>query len=131
MRTLCIVLLLAFAVPAFAQTQADLTAEGCSKYKMADEELNRTYYAVRDAYAADKAFLARLKDAQKAWLAFRDAHIQELFPAENPQIEYGSMYSQCVCNELEWVTRERNHQLRRWIEGVKEGETCAGSVRVK
>ncbi len=125
------VLSLLFAVPALAQTQADLNAEGCAKYTMADEELNRTYYAVRDAYASDKVFLTKLKDAQKAWLTFRDAHIKELFPAENPQMEYGSMYSLCVCNELEWLTRERIHQLRKWIDGVKEGDACSGSVRVK
>jgi len=132
MRMFCLALLIAsFAVPAFAQTQNDLTAEGCAKYKMADEELNKTYYAVRDQYAGDKLFLAKLKDAQKAWLAYRDAHIKELYPAENPQVEYGSMYSMCVCGELEWMTRERIHQLRRWIEGGKEGDACAGSIRVK
>jgi uncharacterized protein YecT (DUF1311 family) len=43
-----------------------------------------------------------LRTAQRAWLAFRDAHLQELYPAKDKQGEYGSMYP---CAMPKWLQR--------------------------
>jgi Lysozyme inhibitor LprI len=80
-------------------------------------------------YAKDQQFIAKLKTAQRAWLAFRGAQLEALFPKTDKQAEYGSVYPMCRCSELQSLTEERAKQLKRWLDGTKEGNVCAGSVR--
>ncbi len=95
----------------------------------ADAELNRVWKQVMKCYKDDKVFIGKMKTAQKAWLKFRDAHIESVFPAADKQMEYGSIYPTCVDYILEELTRERTRQLKKWIEGIPEGDGCSGSIR--
>ncbi|MBX3689985.1 lysozyme inhibitor LprI family protein [Dokdonella sp.] len=111
-----------------AQTQADM-ADCASKggNAAADRELNEVYRKVLVAHAKDAVFVAKLKTAQRAWIAFRDAELEARFPAKDKQAEYGSSYSMCADGALESMTRQRIKDLRAWLEPVAEGEVCAGS----
>jgi uncharacterized protein YecT (DUF1311 family) len=119
------------AVLAQAQTQAELTGQACKELKEADEELNRVYRQIAEASAADVAFAKALRDAQRAWIAFRRAQVKSIFPDPDPAA-YGSANPMCRCAVLQQLTLARTEQLRkRWIEGSAEGDLCAGSSRVK
>lgn len=128
------------AVPAAAessdscmdQAQSQTAMNGCAlaSEKAADAELNRVYRQVLHKHAADQAFLARIKSAQKAWLTFRDAELAARFPAKDKQSQYGSVYPMCASNEIETLTRQRTEALKRWLEDTPEGEVCAGSYPV-
>jgi uncharacterized protein YecT (DUF1311 family) len=37
--------------------------------------------------------VTKLKQAQRAWIAFRDAHLEARFPKADKQAEYGSAYA--------------------------------------
>ena len=63
-----------------AQTQAEMNQDACAQYKNADQALNATYKKVLKDYAKDPLFLAKLKQAQRAWIAFRDGHLAARFP---------------------------------------------------
>jgi hypothetical protein len=52
-----------------------------------------------------------------------------LSEGEDPLQKYGSVYPSCVAIAKTELTIARNQQLRMWIEGLEEGEVCAGSVR--
>ena len=72
-----------------------------------------------------------LQESQRAWIAFRDAHVRSVFPDPDPKT-YGSVYPMCRCSVLEQITIDRAKELRRlWIDGVDEGDVCAGSRAVK
>ena len=58
----------------------------------------------------------KLRAAQKAWLVFRDAHLQELYPAEDKQAEYGSMFPMCYSQVATAMTRDRTAQLPRMLD---------------
>lgn len=123
-------LLLPFTV-AFAQTQGEMGKDACDEYKKADIELNKLYRQILSEYKADALFVQKLRSAQRAWVAYRDAHLEALYPATNPQVEYGSVFLMCRCTALAEITRKRAEELRRWVDGVDEGEACAGSIRVR
>jgi len=36
---------------------------------------------------------AKIKSAQRAWLLYRDAYLEAMFPAADKPTEYGSMYA--------------------------------------
>ncbi|MBC7928741.1 MAG: DUF1311 domain-containing protein [Bryobacteraceae bacterium] len=127
---ICLVLLLALLLPvASGQTQLQINQQAQQQFTAADSELNSVYQEVRKKYASDTRFLSRLKEAQKAWLRFRDAQTAAMYPASDKAREYGSMYSFCLGNLLKQMTQERTKQLKVWLDGGSEGDACSGSVR--
>ena len=120
-----------FAAAAFAQSQGEMNDAACQEYKKADTDLTSTITKIRTAYKDDAVFLDKLEKAQKAWMAFRDAQLEAVYPAADKDTEYGSVYPMCRCSALTELTTQRIEQLKRWIDGVEEGDVCAGSVRAK
>ena len=128
---LCALVLLLSAAQTRAQSQAELNREACAQYKVADDELNRTYALVLKEYKADAAFVESMRAAQRAWLAYRDAHLEAMYPGRDKGLTYGSAYPMCRCYVLAEVTRERTAVLQRWVTGLEEGDVCAGSIRTR
>jgi uncharacterized protein YecT (DUF1311 family) len=112
-----------------APSQAAMNECASNSLGAADKELNQVYQQVLHKYAKDTVFVAKLKAAQKAWLAFRDAELEARYPANDKSLEYGSVYPMCANNELEAMTRKRTEELRSWLKGAEEGDVCAGSYR--
>jgi uncharacterized protein YecT (DUF1311 family) len=98
---------------------------------VADGEMTKLYSQIMKEYAHDKEFVEKLKTAQRAWIRFRDAHLEALYPAKDKQSEYGSSYSSCYAMGILHLTRERIDHLMQWKEGVNEGNVCAGSIKFK
>ena len=121
--------LLLSALHVAAQTQSTMNQDACAHYKQADQALNATYATVLKEYAKDPEFLSKLKQAQRAWIAFRDAHLAARFPKAAKQTEYGSSYSACRCALLTEFTEQRNKELKVWADGIPEGDVCNGSVK--
>jgi uncharacterized protein YecT (DUF1311 family) len=108
-----------------------LFAQQC---KNTDQELNDVYNLILTKYKSDTLFISKLKTAQRAWIKYRDAHIESHFPLNaksDPFVNYGSMYSTCICFDLETMTRERIKHLKVWLDGYEEGDVCQGSVKRK
>ncbi len=112
-----------------AQTKTAAATEGCDEYAKADAELNKVYTDVLREYAKDKTFIAKFKQAQRAWLAFADAHLESLYP--NGAAAYGSVNRTCRCAVKTDLTRERIEQLQQWLDGTPEGDVCGGSIKRK
>jgi uncharacterized protein YecT (DUF1311 family) len=103
--------------------------EACNNYKQADRQMNQAYQTILRDYRKDPEFVGALRKAQLAWIRYRDAQLNSIFPGDRSQ--YGSINTMCRCNELGELTKERTQVLNRWVEGIEEGDVCAGSVKVK
>ena len=115
-----------------AQTQTELNDCAGNDLVKADKDLNITYQRILKKYAKDALFVKRLKEAQRAWLAFRDAQIQMKFPtssAAESTVQYGTVYPMCSASYKAELTEQRTKQLREWLTGIEEGDVCAGSVK--
>jgi len=112
-----------------AQTKTAAATEGCDEYAKVDAELNKVYTDVLREYAKDKTFIAKLKQSQRVWLAFTDAHLESLYP--NGAAAYGNVNRTCRCAVKTDLTRERIEQLRQWLDGTPEGDVCGGSIKRK
>lgn len=117
------------AIAGGAQTQLQLNEEACGEYRKVDAEMNRVYGLIVRNYRGDTVFLTAMRKAQLAWIRYRDAHVESTFPGDRAQ--YGSINLMCRCAELAEITKARTQVLNRWIEGIDEGDVCAGSVKVK
>jgi uncharacterized protein YecT (DUF1311 family) len=79
----------------------------------ADADLNRVYGELLSKLKNDSVATKKLRAAQRAWIVFRDAHLQELYPAEDKQREHGSIFPMCYAQVNAAITKERMAQLRR------------------
>jgi uncharacterized protein YecT (DUF1311 family) len=114
-----------------AHTQLQRNQCATSQLKAADDELNRVYQDILNRYKNDRQFLLKLRNAQQAWLKFREAELEAKFPFADKQARYGSVYPMCADLFLAQRTQERIKDLRQWLDGTEEGDACAGSVHYK
>ena len=114
----------------FAQTQLDMNTEAGGNYLKADKELNLTYSKILKEYKTDAAFIKNLKAAQNIWIKFRDAEVKMKYPDREPGY-YGSIQTVCFYNYLEELTTKRTKELKTWLIGVEEGDSCSGSIKTK
>jgi uncharacterized protein YecT (DUF1311 family) len=114
-----------------AQTQAQMNRDACDEYRKADVEMNSVYGQILKSYERDTPFIEKLKKAQRAWLLFRDAHLESLYPAQDKLAAYGSVNEMCRCTVLAELTSQRTKVLKRWVTGVQEGDVCSGSIKTK
>lgn len=75
-----------------ANTQAEMNACAGAEAKRVDAKLNSTYRALLAKVESQPEAVAKIKAAERAWVAYRDAYIEATYPAENKAIEYGSIY---------------------------------------
>lgn len=111
------------------QTQTELNEQYKQEYIVADRKMNEVYQEILLVYKEDSLFLKKLKGAQRVWIQFRDLHVESLFPEENKQEHYGSVYPLCYWNEMTTLTKQRTEQLTLWVDGLSEGDVCTGSRR--
>ena len=130
-RALPLLLIAITSLTTHAQTQAEIDREACRVYQKNDAELNRVYQQVLSEYKADGLFVGKLRGAQRAWLTYRAAQLEALYPARDPQRAYGSVNRMCRCQALTELTLQRTEELRRWVMGVEAGDVCAGSIRIR
>ena len=113
----------------FAQSQSGMNKEANQAFQKADKELNDTYKKVLKEYSSDAKFIKNFKAAQRLWVQFRDAEMKAKFPEEASN--YGSVLPLCWSNALIQLTEERTKAINVWLNGTQEGDTCAGSVKIK
>ncbi|WP_022822498.1 lysozyme inhibitor LprI family protein [Hymenobacter norwichensis] len=117
-----------------AQSKPQQNVTTCQKWTQADKKLNVLYRQILTLYASNPVFLKAFKASQVAWLKFRDAQEEALYPTQpgqSKQVTYGSVYTSCNCAVLTDLTTARNRQLQLWVDGIEEGDVCSGSVRRK
>ena len=110
-------------------TQTEMNICHCNELKKADNAMNNIYQRVLSKYKDDKVFISKFKNAQRKWIALRDADLQALYPSEEPG-EYGSVNPMCRCIILLNMTKERIKWISQWDLGVSEGDVCSGSIKI-
>ena len=100
------------AAPCSDQTQAGLDACAVAARDKADATLNGVYKQIVARLADDPAKTKRLIEAEKAWIAFRDAECA----FGNSDSEGGSIHPMEVALCEEKLTRARTQELRSYLK---------------
>jgi uncharacterized protein YecT (DUF1311 family) len=74
-----------------AKTQVAMNACASDEAARADKQLNDVYRTLLQK-TTDTTATTKIKVAERAWIAYRDACIDAMYPAQNKQAEYGSVY---------------------------------------
>lgn len=72
--------------------QAELNACANDEVARVEAELNRLYQKLLLQVASQPEATTKIKAAERAWIAYRDAYMDAMYPAKNKQGEYGSIY---------------------------------------
>ena len=75
-----------------AKTQAEMDTCANEEAKRVDIELNRIYGQLVLKAKNDPIALAKIGKAERTWVAYRDAYINAMYPANDKQGEYGSEF---------------------------------------
>jgi uncharacterized protein YecT (DUF1311 family) len=94
--------------------------------KRVEKELNRTFEDLLQRAAKIPAALAKIRAAQAAWMAYRDAHIQAMFAADNKQAVYGTVYPMCAQMLRDRLALERMKELKAMMSRPDAGSVCSG-----
>lgn len=95
----------------YLATQLDMNQCAGRNFDAADAELNRVYRQVVDRLASDPEGLAKLKAAERAWVAFRDAECT--FAAMS--VEAGSIHPMIWLGCREEQTQARTRVLQGYL----------------
>ncbi|WP_225781467.1 lysozyme inhibitor LprI family protein [Xenophilus sp. Marseille-Q4582] len=109
-----------------AQTQAQMNACAAADLKQADDRLNQVYQQVQGRLQGDAAARQQLLDAQRKWLAFRDAECA----FQTMRSSGGSLHALDLRSCLAAVTQARVQALRAHLDcahqaGEQEAASCA------
>ena len=83
----------------------------------ADAELNDIYQKLLSAARKQPADVEKIRAVERAWIAYRDAFIEAMYPAKDKQAAYGSMFPMEVDLLRARLTREQTEALKaitRW-----------------
>ena len=111
------------------ETQGEINVCENKRYSRADAELNLIYKQLLRKYSTDKVVVQKLRLAEEAWIKYRDANIESLYPEEDKALAYGSVYPMCRAMLLSSMTDQRIEFLRRMLKSV-EGDVCGFSSTV-
>jgi len=112
-----------------ATAQSELNRCAALDARDADADLNRTYQELLSKLKNDDRATKKVRAAQRAWLAFRDSHMEELYPADNKQSEYGSIYPMCYARVVTAMTKQRIADLRKMLDDKDPCDTSASTAK--
>ena len=104
-------------------TTSDISGCFCTEAKKADTELNKVYQEVLKTYKKDPKGLAKIKAAEKAWIAFRDAYLESFYNVD--EIGSANTLSTCQCQLETRLIQERIAQLKFFLDPDNSGDVCS------
>lgn len=113
-----------------SQTELNLCAS--DEYRKLDQELNRIYDQLISMHNPDpdyQTFVQRLREAQRAWLKFRDTHMASLF-IDSPANNRGTAKRLCMSFEMQRLTAARLKELKAFL-ATDEGDICSKRITIE
>ena len=99
-----------------AKTQARMNACANEEVTRGDAEANGIYRALVARTSRQPEALAKVKAAERAWIVYRDAYIDAMYPEEHKQVEYGSVYPMEIDLLRATLTREHVTALKQLLQ---------------
>ncbi len=75
-----------------AKTQTEMNACAGNEAKRIDTELNEVYRRLLSQATSQDGAVAKIRVAEEAWVTYRDAYMDAMYPAKNKQAAYGSIF---------------------------------------
>ena len=104
-------------------TQAGINETAAQRLESAEREMNSVFESLVARADASGVTLEKLRQAQAAWQAYRDAQLAAWWPFPERGL-YGTVYPMCLGDMKAKLTRARSRELRSMLDSA-EGDVCA------
>jgi len=105
-----------------AKAQVEMNRCASDEAARTDAELNDTYRKLLSQAASQENAVAKIKIAERAWISYRDAYVDAMYPAKDKQAEYGSMYPMEVDFLRAKLTRDQIAALRELLQQYSQAQ---------
>lgn len=112
--------------PCKGNTQSELNACAVAEFERADAELNRVYHQLLKTVESDKLATTKIKWAEQTWIVYRDAYLEAMYPAEDKQANYGSIYPMEHADLMTKLTKEQTAALKELLHAHTEERASPG-----
>jgi uncharacterized protein YecT (DUF1311 family) len=75
-----------------AKAQMEMNQCAGQEESRVDARMNEVYKQLLAKAADDQSAVAKIKAAERAWVAYRDSYCDAMYPAEDKRMEYGSIF---------------------------------------
>lgn len=99
-----------------ANTQTAMTKCASEEAKRVDGQLNSIYQRVLRAADGDALAVTKIRTAERAWLSYRDAYIEAMYPAKDKQVTYGSKFPMDADLLYAALTKTQVEALKKLLE---------------
>jgi uncharacterized protein YecT (DUF1311 family) len=105
-----------------AKTQAELNSCANAELTRATAKLGEVYRnLLSEAEAEAPGAATKVKAAESAWIAYRNAYVEAMFPAKDKQAEYGSKFPMDEALLRGTLTLEHAEALQRVLDAYRTG----------
>jgi uncharacterized protein YecT (DUF1311 family) len=99
-----------------AKSQAEMNVCANEEAVRTDTELNNVYRTLLSKAGSQPDAVAKIQNAERAWIEYRNAYIDAMYPAKNKQAEYGTMYPMEVALLHAKLTRQPVAALKDLVQ---------------
>jgi uncharacterized protein YecT (DUF1311 family) len=99
-----------------ATTQMAMNTCASEEAARVEGRLNDVYHKLLAAAAKQPEALEKIKGAERAWIAYRDAYVEAMYPAKDKEAEYGSIYLMNVNLLRAKLTERHTTELKEMVE---------------
>jgi uncharacterized protein YecT (DUF1311 family) len=99
-----------------AKTQTEMHVCASEEAARVDAKLNDLYRTLLKAASTERSAVRKIRAAERAWVTYRDAYIDAMYPAPDKQAEYGSIYPTEVNLLRAKLTQEHVEALKQLLE---------------
>jgi uncharacterized protein YecT (DUF1311 family) len=75
-----------------AKTQLEMNACASEELARTDANMDRVYRLLLSRTKNQQVLVGKVEALQKVWIAYRDSYMDAMYPAENKQAEYGTIF---------------------------------------
>jgi uncharacterized protein YecT (DUF1311 family) len=99
-----------------ATTQMAMNTCASEEAARIDSRLKDVYHELLSKAARQVEAVAKIKAAERAWVAYRDAYMEAMYPAKDKQAEYGSIYLMNASLLRAKLTERHTAELKEMLE---------------
>ena len=104
-----------------ATTQMEMNTCAGDEAARIEDRLNVVYHKLLAQASNQVEALAKIKAAERAWVAYRDAYMEAMYPAKDKQVEYGSIYLMEANLLRAKLTERHTTELKELLQQYSEG----------
>ena len=99
-----------------AMTQMAMNTCASEDAARVDARLNDVYHKLLSEAAKQPDAVDKIKGAERAWMAYRDAYVEAMYPAKDKEVEYGSIYLMNASLLRAKLTERHTTEVKEMVE---------------